>query len=207
MARVWRKLKTLASVVFALSLLLSGNLEQLSAAPKAPESESESSAFDPLKLLSSTSLAEESVTHTVKVAELQEPQSGDSLPLDDPNSSLGAAVVQDWTRGEVNFRWELIGYNEIEIHWDAMTVPDPQNQSQRVPAEGVDHYELKWQNGETWETLKETKDDFYFLHTGLPEAGKSTTFLFSGATNHRSERLILFGPELSLYDETISADG
>ncbi|MEK0317260.1 S-layer homology domain-containing protein [Cohnella sp. 56] len=171
-------------------------------------------------------LADEPVTHTVKVAELQEPTGGGSQPTDDANPAPGAtsvvAAVYDWTRGEVKYHWQLIGYDEIEVRWDALTVPDPQNQRQQIPAQGVDHYELQWKVGGKWETLKTTSEpsDFYFLHTNLSEArfvdyrinvygvaGERTDFLFGAATNHMSERLIVAGPEISLYDETISADG
>lgn len=218
MGRAWKKMRTLAVVVFALSILLNGNLNALSAAPEALETDP--SAFDALGLSRPASLAEQSVTHTVKVAEVETPASGDSLPPEDPDPSLGVAAAEDWSQGEVHMRWELAAYNEIEIRWDALTIPDPKDRNQRIPAEGVDHYELKWKVGGTWETLKVTEDDFYFLHTGLPEAsfadyrlyvydetGGSVDFLFSGATNHKSERPILSGFELGLYDEAISADG
>lgn len=222
MARGWRKMRTLASIVFALSLLLNGNLNPLSAARDS----SEGSAFNPLEILRMANLADEPVTHTVKVAELQEQPSGDSQPSDDASSSPGAtsvaAAVYDWTRGEVAYHWQLTGYNEIEVRWDALTVPDPQNPRQQIPAEGVDHYELQWKVGGKWETLKATSDssDFYFLHTDLSEArfvdyrinvygvaGERTDFLFKAATNHMSERLIYASPGFGVYDETISADG
>ncbi|MDG0809022.1 hypothetical protein [Cohnella rhizosphaerae] len=134
MGRAWRKMRTLAVVVFALSLLLNGNLNPLSAAPEAPESES--SAYDPLDFLRSASLAEQSVTQTVKVAEIETPASDDSLPPVDPNPSLGVAAAADWSQGEVQMRWELAAYDEIEIRWDALTIPDPNDPNQRIPAEG-----------------------------------------------------------------------
>ncbi|MDI4649293.1 S-layer homology domain-containing protein [Cohnella hashimotonis] len=218
MGRAWRKMRTLTVVIFALSLLLNGNLNPLSAAPEALEADS--SALNRSGLSRTAGLAEQSINHTVKVAEMVAPPSGDGLPHEETGPALGVSAARDWSQGEVHFRWELAASDEIEIRWDALTIPDPNDPNQRIPAEGVDHYALKWKVGGAWVTLKETKDDFYFLHAGLPEAsfadyrldvydetGESEYFLFTAATDHKNERPILSGLELGLYEETISADG
>ncbi|MHA6482805.1 S-layer homology domain-containing protein [Paenibacillus sp. strain BS8-2] len=130
------------------------------------------------------------------------------------------AAASSWLDGEVDLRWARPAYNEIEIKWSAMHVYDEVT-GQYIPAPNIDRYSLEWKSGDTWTVLKETTDDFYFLHTGLPEASfsyyrlfvydkdgnKSEPYPLKTATDHQYTKILFSLDQEGFYDFAISEDG
>ncbi|WP_168120386.1 S-layer homology domain-containing protein [Paenibacillus sp. HB172176] len=122
--------------------------------------------------------------------------------------------------GEVGLRWARPAYNEIEVKWSALQIYDEETR-QYVPAPDIDHYSLEWKTGDTWTVLKETSDDFYYLHTGLPEASfsyyrlfvydkdgnKSDPYPLRTATDHKETKILFSLDHEDFNDFAISEDG
>ncbi|QMV42328.1 S-layer homology domain-containing protein [Cohnella cholangitidis] len=192
--KLGRKMRNRAAAVsLALALLLNGGVGSLSAAPNPQPTVTElyDSTVDPNADLSNQS---------IKVADFQ------------------AAALTD---RDINLRWVLAGYNEIAIRWDAIAVQDPDHPGQTMPDPNIDHYTLEWKNGDAWLPLKETKDDFYYLHTGLPETtfvdyrviaydadGKQTdVYSIKAATDHLYQKRIVGLADSGVSALQISEDG
>ncbi|WP_158289589.1 S-layer homology domain-containing protein [Paenibacillus flagellatus] len=107
-------------------------------------------------------LSEPGVYELIAFARLNGEQSEDTAPV---RVEIDRTAPEGWT----NLQWNNVGYNEIELRWEPIMVPDPENPPEYMPDPTIDRYRLERQDGDSWTVLKETKDDFYYFDAGLPE--------------------------------------